>query len=338
LNSLIALAIADEEDHSNEDVFVELASDLSRDETIRSIERDPYWPKWDTPWWKCVLLMESGKIDLIPPRVLLAFADALSNHYIHTFPLSLEEIPPGKDPVRQILCFCAAGTLLKLFSRSGLKSLSRQEVRDRFGWLLEWASQYQLEDGGFNCDEAAYTSSRKSSMVSTVAFLEGLLEILDPSIPSERAVLEKGAAYLVSHRLLFNSRGAIIDSSWTLPLFPRFYEYDVLRGARLLIALSERLDRKLDAAISEALALYGDSISDDGIVRNGQEPFFIEKSYTPSASPSESLSVSPTAEVWTWTRASSFPALDRLHRKGQVSAPLTREWYEMLSKIDASGK
>jgi len=34
---------------------------LSTLPALQSIERDPYWPKWDSPWWHMVLLHEMDR-------------------------------------------------------------------------------------------------------------------------------------------------------------------------------------------------------------------------------------------------------------------------------------
>ncbi len=46
--------------------FYDLGAALEADESLNSIKLDPYWPKWDSPWWKAVLLLECGQAELIP--------------------------------------------------------------------------------------------------------------------------------------------------------------------------------------------------------------------------------------------------------------------------------
>jgi hypothetical protein len=39
--------------------LVKSSSDyLQSDEALESIEKDPYWPKWNSPWWHMLLLHE----------------------------------------------------------------------------------------------------------------------------------------------------------------------------------------------------------------------------------------------------------------------------------------
>lgn len=71
---------------------------------LASIERDPYWPKWDSPWWHMMLLHEMGLTDRIPAAAIATMTSVMKNHYLPVFPLHIEEIPAGVDPYRNILC------------------------------------------------------------------------------------------------------------------------------------------------------------------------------------------------------------------------------------------
>lgn len=94
----------------------------------------------------------------------------LAGHYLPFFPLLESELPAGIDPYRQILCHCALGTAMQILQAGG-----RDPWQD-WPWLGEWLSRYQLPDGGYNCDEAVYTQSQRSSLVSTLPVLEALLQ------------------------------------------------------------------------------------------------------------------------------------------------------------------
>src|SRR5579862_4586696 len=82
---------------------------LASDEALRSLEADPYWPKWDSPWWRMVLLHELGIAAAIPARPVEALVRSLVANWLPFFPLTLAEIPAGKDPVRSVACHCALG-------------------------------------------------------------------------------------------------------------------------------------------------------------------------------------------------------------------------------------
>jgi sulfide:quinone oxidoreductase len=48
------------------DAVEKTKSYLSSESALSSIERDPYWPKWDSPWWHMSLLNEMGLAKEIP--------------------------------------------------------------------------------------------------------------------------------------------------------------------------------------------------------------------------------------------------------------------------------
>ena len=57
---------------------------LASPEAVASLERDPYWPKWETPWWRMLLLFEMGLADRIPKVAVQKLAEAVSRHFIQT--------------------------------------------------------------------------------------------------------------------------------------------------------------------------------------------------------------------------------------------------------------
>lgn len=225
---------------------------LAGPETAASLARDPYWPKWDSPWWWLTLLVELGEARRIPREAIVAFARAVRGHYLPHFPIHAHELPPGTDPYRHIACHCALGTAYRVLAAWGAP------VDQLLPGARAWYVRYQLEDGGLNCDEGAYTRPvRRSSVVSTLPVLEALLAAPGPLTPAEQAALDAGAAYLLERRLFrsVSRGGAPIDAAWLQPIFPRFYEYDVLRGARLVTRWALRRGAVLpEAAIAEALA------------------------------------------------------------------------------------
>ena len=40
---------------------------------LASLARDPYWPKWDSPWWHMALLHELGLSPMIPAAMARTF-------------------------------------------------------------------------------------------------------------------------------------------------------------------------------------------------------------------------------------------------------------------------
>jgi hypothetical protein len=211
----------------------------------QALAQDPYWPKWDAPWWHMVLLWELGLASLIPSSAVEALLAAMEAQYLPDFPLRDADLPPGRDEARHVICHCALGTIDQVLLARGV------DIRERLPWTRGWYARYALPDGGLNCEKEAYTGSRKSSMLSTLPVLEALLARARRLDPIERGVLDLGARYLIAHRLVRSTRGAVIDEAWLKPCFPRFYEYDVLRGARFLRRWSEATGGRVPA---EALA------------------------------------------------------------------------------------
>jgi len=186
---------------------------LRSDAARASIARDPYWPKWDSPWWHVLALREAGYA--VPPEILVELCAATERHYLTIFPRHPEVLPPGKSSRTDVMCFCALASLLRA-----------AEGTATVGWALEFFAKYQLPDGGWNCDEHSHVSS----IVSTVPVLEYLC-----GKPSMKFVAERGLKYLLERKLFLGKRtGAVLDEAWLTPSMPRFYEYDLLRGLTLL--------------------------------------------------------------------------------------------------------
>jgi len=41
---------------------------LASNEAIRNIEANPYWPKWNSPWWHKSLLFEMDMTNRVPKK------------------------------------------------------------------------------------------------------------------------------------------------------------------------------------------------------------------------------------------------------------------------------
>ncbi len=220
----------------------ELKEELESAASLKQLAADPYWPKWNTPWWKMLLLWELKEVSNIPPKTTEALMDSVEKTYIDFFPLTEEELPKDIDPYRNIICHCALGSLYQL-----LHSL-KAPVDERFPWMRPWFIKYQLPDGGLNCDEEVYTrETPRSSFLSTLPCLEAVLFSLSKAKAEERLFLEKGAKYLLSRKLCRSlSKGnRLIDENWLRPTFPRYYQYDALRGLRFIVFWAHKTDNKI---------------------------------------------------------------------------------------------
>lgn len=210
---------------------------------------DPYWPKWDRPWWQLSLLREMQQLHRLSAGVFERFAQQIETHYLPFFPLTEAELPPGLDPYREILCHCALGNALLILQAGGLDPWTR------WPWLSVWFERYQLPAGGYNCDEAVYTGSGRSSPVSTLPMLEALLT-KNTRTAAEDTILAQGMQVLLRRKLFQSSQGQPLDPRWLQPLFPRFYHYDLLQAVALVLHWSQQSGVPLPAeALAPALSL-----------------------------------------------------------------------------------
>jgi len=283
---------------------------LESDAALRSLETDTYWPKWDSPWWHMVLLWELGEAQRIPQRVVSAMVAGLNALPLHIFPIHEHEWPPGLDRFRHSTCHCALGSMAQVLRACGV------DVARELPWAMPWFARYQLPDGGLNCDESAYLVEGEcpSSMVGTVAAFEAMLE-LDPASD----FVERAAQFLIERRLSRGSQTAHNaverdrEPDWRTITFPRFYFYDILRGAHALVRWASITSRTLPHdAIAGAIEHLAASFP-DGVVRVQRRAF-------------EGWG---TLERGTWQRvpnASTFPLLELTSTLGAPSAAATRQW------------
>ncbi len=303
---------------------------LDSDEAVDSLYADPYWPKWDSPWWHMTVLFEMGLADKIPDRALDAFQAAARKHYIDVFPLKEEEIPTGCDPSRHICCHCALATAMQI--------LEAREVRsdEVFPWARSWFARYQIADGGYNCAEEVYLrETPRSSIVSTVPMLEALLNLSERGLSDEEeAILDRGMQYLLDRRLFrsLSKSDAVIDPDFLMLTFPRFYEYDLLRGLKLVTDWAVKRDKKLPmAAIDEAFTLVSVKVNIDEASIDVERQFYAGK---------RTLGLDESGE---WSRGhevSLFPLLEAVGAPGP-SPFLFKSFmlmYENLHKLLNSGR
>jgi len=97
----------------------QLGEELKLEAAYMSVKLDPYWPKWNSPWWKVVFLYEAGFKQFIPRDFLQYLITVMDCHYLHQFPLTESEIPKDCDPYRDIMCFCALGSMYKVLEGCG---------------------------------------------------------------------------------------------------------------------------------------------------------------------------------------------------------------------------
>jgi len=278
-----------------------------------SLARDPYWPKWDAPWWHLTLLHELGRADAIPPEAAEAALAAIEAKYPRWFPNPREPLPPGKDYHRDTLCHCALGNVMQALEAAGV------DLDARAPWMRAWLLRYQLPDGGLNCDEKAYEKGSASSIQSTLPALEAVISAPRPLTPAEEEFVDRGARYLIDRRVCCRkSDGRVMNEDFLKVCFPRFYDYDVLRGLSFLAAWSRARRRFVPRdAVTGAMSALAARFP-DGQVRVERPGLADEDSLNPAA-----------GGAWERGPASTFPLLESARRVGRVCEPLTRRWAEV---------
>ncbi|MCW5869359.1 MAG: hypothetical protein KIS61_19025 [Candidatus Eremiobacteraeota bacterium] len=213
---------------------------LDSEAAVRSLRRDAYWPKWDSPWWHMMLLHEMGETRRIPPAAIEALV------------LEMEKTPStefldGSD----YHCHCALGCVYQLLAAYGI------DVDGRLPWIRQWFLRYQMSDGGFNCDAEAYAVPGEcpSSMVGTIAPFEAMLFYTPRDFTAEEIeFMDRGARFLQERELWrgsptrHNAEEREQAKAWMDLCFPRFYFYDVLRGLYALLNWADRRGVTLERA------------------------------------------------------------------------------------------
>lgn len=291
---------------------------LVSDTAFKSIENNFYWPKWNSPLWHMLALWEIGKANEIPHSIVDAFVENMNRQILNYFPIKSEDIPPGTDPYRQTPCHCQLGTTYQLLSACQV------DVDDKMPWIRPWFLKYQLSDGGLNCDETHYSKKNgKSSIVSTLPCLEAILRSAPSLTQDEIEFLDKGAAYLIKHRLIRRSHNEeLMDPRFAEFIFPRFYEYDILRGLSFLAdwATLRKITLPYDL-MTETLQFVENKILNNEIktTRSFGEK---DKSYNLVEN-----------EKWSWQTASTFPLLEKLTNSEHSSQILMQEFLRIKSLV-----
>ncbi|OWA34024.1 hypothetical protein B9G55_16955 [Saccharibacillus sp. O16] len=219
--------------------------------------------KWDGAWWHMTALYEMGEAKSIP-----APAVERAKHLLHTqvwrkFVIHTEDAPVlPEDLDLWDCCHCELATFYQVLSACGC------DLEREMPWIREWLLSHQLPDGGLNCDPDAYLYSHKSSIVSTLPPLEVVLSHTKGRDFTEKELhfLDEGARYLIEHQLVCSkSSGQVIHADWLKPCFPRFFEYDLLRGLNFLVGWSKLRSTALpEGFVEKACARMQDYIDDDG--------------------------------------------------------------------------
>ncbi|HQT89378.1 MAG TPA: hypothetical protein PK677_12605 [Acidiphilium sp.] len=294
---------------------------------IEALRESPYWPKWDQPWWHMLLLHEMGETARIPPVIVRAFVEALNATPVQIFPIWPGEAPEGADPYRDWACHCQLGNVYRVLDASGV------DMDAELPWVGTWFLQYQMADGGLNCDEAAYRIENEcpSSMVGTIAAFEALtLHTRRPWNAAEQKFLDAAAHFMIERRLVLgsptthNAAERIAAQDWGLLCFPRFYQYDVLRGLTALVNWAERSGWGVPREVVAPILADLERRFPDGVVQ------------TERYSCDEHGTITRLADgIWDHTRrpSSSFPLLDLVRTRNMVSPYLSLEFAQTKQRL-----
>lgn len=231
----------------------EVKAVIESEKALLMIERDVYWPKWDSPWWYILLLEETGRLSEVSVSVLKELLVCADRQYLKIFPTKEQDVDGPINSHTEIMCFCFLGGLMKIAAKLDF------DVFAHVPWAKEWISRYQLPDGGYNCDELAYSTSGKGSLISTTVMLEGMIEYAKYSkeVDIYAANMQKAVSYLIKHQVFLATSGNVIpETDWDKVIFPRFYEYDFTRGLEAIFDFLLLTGKKVrSTSIDKALTL-----------------------------------------------------------------------------------
>jgi hypothetical protein len=293
---------------------------LGSPEAQQSLAANCYWPKWHAPWWHMLLLHEMGETTRIPEIAIKGLIESIKRMPLKIFPIQPHDVPAGVRLDLDTGCHCEMGNFYRVLTTWGVN------VDKELPWMRPWFLQYQMADGGLNCDSSAYCAPDEvpSSMVGTIAAFEAiLLHTRNAWTAEEVSFLERAARFLMDRKLMLGSNtrhnAAERDAApaWMQPCFPRFYFYDVLRGLNALVLWAEQTGNSLP---SESIQQVVDHLNDrypDGAVRIERCAFAGKRTFQRTAS-----------GEWSQDRpeASVFPLLNAVSVVGEFSPYLSWQW------------
>lgn len=297
---------------------------LNSEAAIQSIEKDAYWPKWDSPWWHMSVLFEMGHADLIPQKVVDKIIHQMNAQYLRFFPIYEDEVDPEINPYTKIPCHCQLGNMYQILRTT------TSDIDTQIPWIRPWFLKYQLPDGSLNCEDEAYRHSKKSSIASSLPVFEAIMLCAEQNGLSEEEnlFLDQAANYVIEHHLIYKTTGEMMDPDFIKLQFPRFYSYDVLRGLTFLVRWKAyRKSNIADDVIKEGFDLLQEKLS-----KEEQPQLRVERS---DLSKTRTRNLMSDGEWHYGEPADFFPLLKEVNTVGMVSPFLTREYDLAKARFDA---
>lgn len=294
---------------------------LHSEEALQSLDRNLYWPKWNSPWWHMALLFEMGEATRIPREVVSKMVEKLNEMPQTIFPVRGEG--SSSEPYA---CHCMVGNMFQILWACGV------DVDEAVPWMRPYLLKYQMSDGGLSCDHEAYSivGECPSSMVGTIAVFEAVLLCLSrPHTAEEREFLDKSAAFLMGRHLSqgsqtkFNSEEVESAKLWGELTFPRFYFYDTLRGLSALLLWAEIFRQPIPfSAIEDAVSELTQKFSSGNITVG-------RKGYA-----GRTTRYITDDGKWERADASMFPLLEEVSQIGSPCITLSKQWFEAKDRIE----
>ncbi|KAA0966406.1 hypothetical protein FQ087_09295 [Sporosarcina sp. ANT_H38] len=265
--------------------------------------------KWNGAWWHMATLYEMGEVKQIPESAIARAKYLLEAQTWPTFIIYADDHPISEiDRMKMDCCHCELAVYYMILMDYGC------DLDKELPWIREWFLKHQLSDGGLNCEPTAYIHSNKSSIVSTLPPLEAILWYTNHEFtPQEAVFLDQGARYLMEHRLVCSKQnGNIIDMEWLKPCFPRFFEYDILRGMSFLAEWSRRRNKPLPVdLLNEGIQRLNSHIEATGL-RIGRQVFDPQGPWG----------------------GHTFELLEAVSGIDDVSPYLTRQWASIIGQLE----
>lgn len=100
--------------YDHESAVQESISYLSSDGAIRDINANPYYPKWNSPWWHMSVLFEMDMANRIPKRAAEKLLSEVKRTHLPYF--FREDAPTDKGPDQDAPCPCAFGNIYQILA------------------------------------------------------------------------------------------------------------------------------------------------------------------------------------------------------------------------------